>query len=279
MSAYLSNLLTQTTSKYTTLRRALLADDTDGDTEDDSHVTRVLRAYYTEKGRPFPPWLPPDPKAPQPAPAQYASSSSSVGASYGRLNPAGQMATSRSGGGLSDLWDSSPQQQSAAQPSSLRRGAARAPGPAAMGAGRSAAGGGGGFVDAYGAGNEPATSARPLPSQKAGSYQSQFAQVAATRAAADSPPSSAGGGGGAGGGTAQERLKARLWGSSRSNSPTPSAATSSSQASGNPSADQGGYGGGSGGRNPYAENGGGGGGAPVGRERVGLPTGPRPRRF
>ncbi|KAI9657907.1 MAG: hypothetical protein M1821_002564 [Bathelium mastoideum] len=276
MSAYLSNLLTQTTSKYTTLRRALLADDTDGDTEDDSHVTRVLRAYYTEKGRPFPPWLPPDPKAPQPQPAQYASSSSSVGASYGRLNPAGQMATSRSGG-LSDLWDSSPQQQSAAQPSSLRRGAARAPGPA-MGAGR-----GGGIIDAYGSGNEPATSARPLPSQKAGSYQSQFAQVAATRAAADSPPSSAGGGGGggAGGGTAQERLKARLWGSSRSNSPTPSAATSSSQASANPYADQGGYGGGSGGRNPYAENGGGGGGggAPGGRERVGLPTGPRPRRF
>lgn len=272
MSAYLSNLLTQTTSRYTTLRRALLSDDTDGDTEDDSHVTRVLRAYYTEKGRPFPPWLPPDPKAPQPAPAQYVTSS--VGSSYGRMTPSGQVAAASTGrgGGLSDLWDSPQQSAPPSQPSSLRRGA-RTPGSGSTSSGR------GGIVDSYGSGGEtyqayqaPAPTSRPLPSQKAGSYQSQFAQVAATRAAADSPPSSNGavGGGGGSGGTAQERLKARLWGSSRSNSPTPS---STSQSSSNPYADQGNYG--SSGRNPYDD----GGGAPAGRERMGLPTGPRPRRF
>ncbi|KAL9097906.1 MAG: hypothetical protein Q9165_000232 [Trypethelium subeluteriae] len=268
MSAYLSNLLTQTTSRYTTLRRALLSDDADGDTEDDSHVTRVLRAYYTEKGRPFPPWLPPDPKAPQPVPQQYVTSS--VGSSYGRLTPSGQAAAASSGrgGGLSDLWDS-PQQAAPSQPSSLRRGA-RTPGAGSVSSSRN------GIVDSYGAGggggdSYQAPTSRPLPSQRAGSYQSQFAQVAATRAAADSPPSGSGAGGGGGGGTAQERLKARLWGSSRSNSPTPSM---TSQASSNPYADQGSYG--AAGRNPYADDGG---GAPPGRERVGLPTGPRPRRF
>ena len=263
MSSYLSNLLTQTTSRYTTLRRALLSDDADGDTEDDSHVTRVLRAYYTEKGRPFPPWLPPDPKAPQPAPAQYVTSS--VGSSYGRLTPSGQMpaASSGRGGGLSDLWDSPQQSAPPSQPTSLRRGA-RTPGAGSTSSSR------GGIVDSYSSGGDSyqtaAPTSRPLPSQKAGSYQSQFAQVAATRAAADSSPSSSGAGG-----TAQERLKARLWGSSRSNSPTPS---SSSQASTNPYADQGSYA--SSGRNQYADDGG---GAPPGRERVGLPTGPRPRRF
>ena len=260
MSSYLSNLLTQTTSRYTTLRRALLSDDTDGDTEDDSHVTRVLRAYYTEKGRPFPPWLPPDPKAPQPVPAQYVTSS--VGSSYGRITPSGQAPVAPSGrsGGLSDLWDSPQQAAPLSQPTSLRRGA-RTPG---SGSTSNSYGSSGETYQAY---QPPAPTSRPLPSQKAGSYQSQFAQVAATRAAADSPPSSSGGAGG----TAQERLKARLWGSSRSNSPTPS---STSQSSTNPYADQGSYG--PSGRNPYADDGG---GAPAGRERVGLPTGPRPRRF
>ncbi|KAJ9641991.1 hypothetical protein H2199_005206 [Coniosporium tulheliwenetii] len=65
MSSYLTSLYTTTTSRYASLRRNLLSSEEDGDTEDDSHISRVLRAYYTEKGRPFPPWLPPDPKAPK----------------------------------------------------------------------------------------------------------------------------------------------------------------------------------------------------------------------
>src|SRR3954471_11041499 len=114
MSSYLNNLLTNTTSRYNNLRRQILSDEADGDTEDDSHISRVLRAYYTEKGRPFPQWLPPDPKAPQPAPAQFASSS---GRQQGQ---APQMAGG--GGGLSDLWDTPQQQQPPQEPLSLRRG-------------------------------------------------------------------------------------------------------------------------------------------------------------
>ncbi|KAE8844158.1 hypothetical protein HRS9122_05261 [Pyrenophora teres f. teres] len=102
MSSYLNNLLTNTTSRYNNLRRQILSDEADGDTEDDSHLSRVLRAYYAEKGRPFPQWLPPDPKAPQAAPAQFASSS---------LRQQGQASQMGRGGGLSDLWDNPPQQQ------------------------------------------------------------------------------------------------------------------------------------------------------------------------
>src|SRR5437016_11140953 len=53
-------------SRLQGLRKALTtnSEQDDGDNEDASHVSNVLRAYYTEKGRPFPPWLPPDPKKP-----------------------------------------------------------------------------------------------------------------------------------------------------------------------------------------------------------------------
>ncbi|KAI5806624.1 Sec1-binding region of Mso1-domain-containing protein [Peziza echinospora] len=49
-----SSLVTATKTRYATLRGG---DEADGDTEDDSHLSRVLRNYYTEKGQPFPPWL------------------------------------------------------------------------------------------------------------------------------------------------------------------------------------------------------------------------------
>jgi hypothetical protein len=202
MSSYLNNLLTNTTSRYNNLRRQLLSDDNDGDTEDDSHISRVLRAYYTEKGRPFPQWLPPDPKAPQPAPTQFASSS---GRQQGQAPPMG----GRSSGGLSDLWDSPQQQQQPQEPLSLRRNAGGRGGGARPQHGRP------------GMGNsltpEPQSQGRPLPSQRAGSYQNTFSQGGRQQADA-SPPPSAGSGT-----TAQERLKARLWG--RSNSPAQSASS------------------------------------------------------
>ncbi|KAH7089905.1 Sec1-binding region of Mso1-domain-containing protein [Paraphoma chrysanthemicola] len=206
MSAYLSNILTNTTSRYTNLRRQLLDSEADGDNEDDSHISRVLRAYYTEKGRPFPGWLPPDPRAPQPAPTQFASSG---GRQQGQAPPMGGR-----GGGLSDLWDN-PQQQQQQEPLSLRRNAG-----GRGGAGRPLHG-------RPGAGSsltpEPQSQGRPLPSQRAGSYQSSLGQGGRPQADA-SPPPSAGSGT-----TAQERLKARLWG--RSNSP----ASGASADTGNPS--------------------------------------------
>lgn len=196
MSSYLNNLLTNTTSRYNNLRRELLSGETDGDTEDDSHLSRVLRAYYVEKGRPFPAWLPPDPKAPQAAPAQFASSS---GRQQGQAAPLGR------GGGLSDLWDSPAPQQPPQQPQSLRRG------PGGRGGATH------GLHSRPGMGHsltpEPQSQGRPLPSQRAGSYQSPLGERPSTD---PSPPPSAGGGT-----SAQERLKARLWGSGRPTSPAP----------------------------------------------------------
>ena len=203
MSGYFSNLLTTTTSRYNNLRRTLLSDEADGDTEDDSHISRVLRTYYTEKGRPFPPWLPADPKTPQSAPTQFVSSA-------GRHQSNPQMG--RGGGGLSDLWDGPAQPPAQQEPLSLRRAQGR---------------GGGGAGRAYqgrpGMGNslspEPQAQGRPLPSQRAGSYQS--ANSFGGRQDQPSPPPSAGSGT-----SAQDRLKARLWGSGRSTSPAQGSAAS-----------------------------------------------------
>ncbi|KAF2710716.1 hypothetical protein K504DRAFT_465774 [Pleomassaria siparia CBS 279.74] len=206
MSSYLNNLLTTTTSKYNTLRRTLLSDEADGDTEDDTHLCRVFRAYYQEKGRQYPQWLPPDPKAPQASvPAQFVSSS-------GR-QPMGQAQMGRGGGGgLNDLWDAPQQPQQQQEPVSLRqraqgRGAGGGRQPGRLGAG-----------DSYSP--EPQAQGRPLPSQRGGSYQSSFAG----RPAEPSPPLISTNSGT--GSTAQERLKARLWGSGRSNSPAQSPASS-----------------------------------------------------
>jgi len=197
MSGLFSNILTNTTSRYQNLRQQLLNSEADGDTEDDSHISRVLRAYYTEKGRPFPQWLPPDPKAPQAAPTQFASSRQ-----QGQMQPTGGR-----GGGLSDLWDAPQQQQQPQEPLSLRRG------PGARGGGARPLQGRPGMGNSLTP--EPQSQGRPLPSQRAGSYQSSLQGGRQTDA---SPPPSAGAGS-----TAQERLKARLWG--RSNSPAPSAAS------------------------------------------------------
>lgn len=207
MSSYLSNILTNTTSKYNTLRQNLTSSETDGDTEDDSHISRVLRAYYTEKGRQFPQWLPPDPKRPALGSSVTSSFTSSL------RNPAnspqlGQQQHGQGRGSLSDLWDQPAQQAPPPQqPMSLRRQAAeRGGGPGFRGQGQ------GHEAQAHGSHGQmlSPTMGRPLPSQRAGSYQSVASQQSGY--SDPSPPQSSGGVGGAAGGTAQERLKARLWG-------------------------------------------------------------------
>ncbi|KAK0902821.1 hypothetical protein LTR57_019455 [Friedmanniomyces endolithicus] len=244
MSSYLSSLLTSTTSRYNTLRRTLLSNEDDGDTEDDSHISRVLRAYYTEKARPCPPWLPPDPNdrralTPQPYPAagaQQGQQQQGAGGGGGGYFPSArnqpQYSAPQNAGGqrgsLSDLWD--PPATSASptppmQPQSLRAGVRRGLQPSSRPSSTLA---------------PPPVQARPLPSQRAGSQQNVGAQVGQYVPAGQgvvgyaaplqqgargggmgmegSPPGSSSGG--AGGGTAQDRLKARLWGGQRAGSST-----------------------------------------------------------
>ncbi|KAI0405317.1 Sec1-binding region of Mso1-domain-containing protein [Xylaria palmicola] len=278
MSGWYSNIVGATTSKISNLQRSYFSGEADGDTEDDTHVCRVLRSYYTEKGRPFPGWLPPDPKAPPPAAAVY-SQPSQVGSRYGGL---GQQ---QPGGSLSSLWDNN----QAAQPQeaqSLRRGRGapftrnsdsrdspfRNPDPSAR-------------DDAQ---------ARPLPSQqRAGSYQTQGGF-----GSAPTPPP------GSGAGSAQDRLKQRLFGGSRTTSPSasgpfnPPPQGSRGGGSGeyedrfapggmyDAGSNRGG-GGGGGGRpqmganSPWSTNepdlSSSGGGGRAGRRPVGLPSGPRMR--
>ena len=214
------NTLTTTTSKYTSnLKRTLLNSEADGDTEDDTHISRVLRAYYTEKGRQFPEWLPPDPKAPPPpqiVQSSYGQQQGGFVSSYGQPNAQQQPLSGGGrfgrGGGLSDLWDApGRQQQAPEEPASLRaRPGMRPAGNSSTSieradSGRSGQGRFGGGGDGYD------NAARPLPSQRAGSYQSQFAKRPSEGEI--SPPP------GSGGSTASDRLKQRLWGTGRA-SPT-----------------------------------------------------------
>ncbi|KAK0273332.1 hypothetical protein LTR35_012404 [Friedmanniomyces endolithicus] len=267
MSSYLSSLLTSTTSRYNTLRRTLLSNEDDGDTEDDSHISRVLRAYYTEKARPYPPWLPPDPNdrraiTPQP----YAAAGVSGGQQQGgggyfpsaRNQPQYSAAQNAGGqrGSLSDLWD--PPATSASptppmQPQSLRAGVRRGVQPSSHPSSTLA---------------PPPVQARPLPSQRAGSqqnvaasshqqapYQQGMERYAPPLQGArgmgggmeQSPPGSSSG---AGGGTAQDRLKARLWGGQRTGSSTSVGSASNAGRSTGLSGGDGGRGAGAAG-NPY----------------------------
>ncbi|QPG96402.1 hypothetical protein C2857_004080 [Epichloe festucae Fl1] len=249
MTSWYSNILTKTTSQISSLRSTLLSSENDGDTEDDTHVCRVLRNYYTDKGRPLPGWLPPDPKAavaPQPL---YAQSQSQVGARYGGLTAGGQPAAAAAAaatGGLSSLWESAPQEG----------------GQHGLRAGRGMSGRGGGLVPP---GREAEVQARPrpLPSQRVGSYQNAQ-NAGATQNSVPAAGATA---------TAQDRLKQRLWGAARQPSP--------SQAGGGQFQLPSGSGGGAsyedrfapgGSYGPPGAGGYGGGGAP---RRQGLPSGPR----
>ncbi|KAM4066628.1 Sec1-binding of Mso1 domain-containing protein [Hirsutella rhossiliensis] len=248
MASWYSSLLTKTSSQISSLRATLLPSEADGDTDDDTHVCRVLRNYYTDKGRPLPPWLPPDPKAPVAPVAQplYAQQSQ-VGSRYGGAGLASQQQMpQQQPGGLSSLWDSGPaQQQQNLQPQSLRAGS-RAP---------------------QSRGGRDDVMARPLPSQRAGSYQN----------AGPSPATPQPGPGG----SAQDRLRQRLRGgpSSRTSSPAqagpgpyqppPPAANSPWSGGGGDDYNGGGPGPGSG------RWGGGGAPGPGPGARQGLPAGPR----
>ncbi|ROW09199.1 hypothetical protein VPNG_05768 [Cytospora leucostoma] len=202
MSSWYSNILTNTSSRLNNLQRQVFASEADGDTEDDTHVCRVLRSYYSETGRGLPAWLPPDPKGPPPVVQQQGGNPGGVGSRYGAGAPP------------NNRWDSS---------SSLRSGGG-AGGRGGAGAGAAAAAGGSRNPFARsnavtpdpssavgagaGAGGLAAQQARPLTGQRTGSSQTAGSEV------------SVGGGGGGGVSSAQDRLRQRLWGSgARTTSP------------------------------------------------------------
>ncbi|KAJ9200491.1 hypothetical protein DTO164E3_4066 [Paecilomyces variotii] len=256
-SSAISNLGT----RFNSLRRAISSGDEVDDTENEdcSHISNVLRAYYIEKGRPFPGWLPPDPKAPAaPQPRMVATQAALQQGGYGQAQGRGA--------GLSDLWGDStasqppPQQQTL----SLRRGRSQAP------AGTHS------LSTSPSPGSRPSTAtppppmgARPLPSQRGASYQSTQSapqgRLGLDRA-------------GSGGSSASDRLRARLQGSFGGSSPSPPPAQSpgsgpmgsSRWGSTDSAASDSGYG-----SNPYA---GGSAGSGAGSRRpVGLPSGPKLR--
>ncbi|RDL35251.1 uncharacterized protein BP5553_07182 [Venustampulla echinocandica] len=174
MSSYFSSLLTTTTSRVASIRQNLLQNESDGDSEYETHIARVLRNYYTEKGRPFPREL----NLLPPGEAQPIYAQTNVGAGYG-----GFQNSSGGGGGateLSSLWAPPPQQQQdpqGGQPQnqSLRQGRAAA----------SLRGRQNPFTKQQAP--EPQVQARPLPSQSSYSSQNTSANPYSRN---DTPPGS-----------------------------------------------------------------------------------------
>lgn len=93
--SYFSNILTATKSHYQSIRGE---GESDGDTEDDSHISRSLRTYYLEHARPIPDWL-----GGGPPPTQ--SLRGTAGGGKGRGAPPPNVNAS-----LSDIWDNPGQQ-------------------------------------------------------------------------------------------------------------------------------------------------------------------------
>ncbi|AEO63370.1 uncharacterized protein THITE_2108511 [Thermothielavioides terrestris NRRL 8126] len=191
MASWYKDLLTNASSNISKLQRTYFGGEADGDTDDDTLVCRVLRAYYAEKGQPLPGWLPPDPKAPPPPQPVYAASQG-AGSRYGGFGGQGQQQPG-AGGGLSSLWDNSSSNNSA-------------------GAGQQRQGQFGGNRNPFAAGAGDAGQRPGLAGQRAGSYQ----PPGSGRSDALSPA-----GTGSSGVSAQEKLKQRLWGGSRTTSPSP----------------------------------------------------------
>ena len=202
MASYLSSLTSSSAisnlgTRLSSLRRAITLGDEADDPDDEncSHISNVLRAYYSEKGRPFPAWLPPDPRNPAP-PARVVATSQIQPSAPGQ-GPAAS--TYGRGGGLGDLWgDTGSPQPPIAQTASLRRGRST---PAVPQVPPASAPSGPGMSPSQSPVRTPG-GARPLPSQRAGSYQ--------TLPTHPPPPDRAT--------SAQERLRARLQGG-RSPSP------------------------------------------------------------
>jgi hypothetical protein len=170
-------------SRIATLRKALTEDD-DPDNEDCSHVSNVLRAYYTQKGRQFPEWLPPDPKKPQAPPPQqqYGQYGNMYNNQYGTQTH-GRVDSGGGKGGLSDLWDSNAAQSPPPQSQSLRAPrqtpqSLRSPDLTA----RQNSQGSSGSLDPYSGSQTTSMGARPLPSQRAGSFQNTQAAGATSKA-------------------------------------------------------------------------------------------------
>lgn len=193
MSSWYSGILTKTTTQISNFQSRVFQGENDGDTEDDTHVCRTLRAYYTEKGRPFPGWLPPDPKAPPPAAPVYAQPQ--VGSRYGSMGQQGGAPA----GSLSSLWDNNAQPQRQEAPQSLRQGRM---GSQQAGARLSP------FSQQQ---QQGADQGRPPPGQRAGSYQTSSPYGRDSGGTPAPAP---------GGGSAQDRLKQRLWGGTRTTSPS-----------------------------------------------------------
>ena len=262
MTSYLSSL----TDRYSSLKRLLptsLSEDSDltVSNPNDSHVSRVLRAYYTEKGRPFPAWLGPDPNEKQrpattPALVNANLSNTSLNSSSGSLRGA------RGAGGLGDLFNDAPAGGPGAQsePLSLRsrRPGVRSPGitstssdsiPYPQRVAQAP------LPPPSNSSTSSLQNPRPLPSQRIGSYQTRQATPPyGTR------PDSSSSTGGASTTSVQERLKARLGGGgSRVASPVTDTSANSSTST-LPQSLSAGYDGGSsssryggGGQNPYMD--------------------------
>ncbi|KAK4225495.1 Sec1-binding region of Mso1-domain-containing protein [Podospora fimiseda] len=177
-------------SNITKLQRTIFAGENDGDTEDDTHVCRVLRNYYLEvKSQPLPNWLPPDPKAPPPAQPVLANSQQT--SRYGNFNSSQQ---GGGGGQLSSLWDNGGgkgQQQQGGHNAGNRNPFA-----------------------ASGGGQQQPDPRQAVPqSLRAGGYQSTGGRVEGVSSPSPSVSSAQSGV------SAQEKLKQRLWGGARTTSP------------------------------------------------------------
>ncbi|EAQ85950.1 predicted protein [Chaetomium globosum CBS 148.51] len=198
MASWYKDLLSNASTNISKLQRTYFGGESDGDTDDDTHVCRVLRAYYAEKGpqQPLPAWLPPDPRAPPPQQAVYAAGGGAGGAGQGRYGGLGQQGAAGGGGGLSSLWGDG-----------------------------GGGGGGGGGNNAAGQGRAQFASSRnPFASggdagqrpgmggQRAGSYQTAGAGGLMRSAREPACPRE--------GGSAQEKLKQRLWSGARTTSPS-----------------------------------------------------------
>lgn len=204
MPPSLATLLTTTTSSLTaflpssTTSSLSTTHPADGDTPADTHIARVLRAYYAEQRRPLPDWLPSAAPSAASRPALAAAGYGASARSWiaGATTPAVASQTqqqkpalttqpsARRAAGLSDLWGPPTQQQQQQQApshpplSSLRRsgdaGGLRPPSGGAAAARQESylqapmPSPTPGFVRAQPVG------ARPLPSQRAGSTQPQM---------------------------------------------------------------------------------------------------------